>query len=90
MSSIPTAEEFLLQDPGIKIYNLKEDHPDLFRFIQENMIGFTQIYVQAALKAASEEAICHHVSTWNCVPRGLQPEVNKESILNAYPLTNIK
>lgn len=48
-----------------------------------------EFHTNAALKAASEEAKFFPISTWNCEPRGVQPEVNKQSILNAYPKENI-
>jgi len=51
---------------------------------------FARKHVIAALKEASEKAHHYHVATWKCEPKGLQPEVNKDSILNAYPLNNIK
>jgi len=73
---IPTAEKYgeSLLPRGIIWY--KE--------FDEMMIGFAQLHVEAALKAASEKAKFFPISTWNCEPRGVQPEVNKQSILNAY------
>jgi len=73
---IPTAEKYgeSLLPRGITWY--KE--------FDEMMIGFAQLHVEAALKAASEKAKFFPISTWNCEPRGVQPEVNKQSILNAY------
>lgn len=60
----------------------------VLRNIEEFMIEFAQMHVTEALKQASEKAHHYHISTWKC--GGVQPEVNKDSILNAYHLTNIK
>ena len=48
----------------------------------EAMIEFTKYHVELALKVASEKA--------NLTDNGRFPFVDKESILNAYPLENIK
>jgi hypothetical protein len=39
-------------------------------------------YGKEVLQLAVEKATCHHISTWNCEPKGIQPEVSKNSILN--------
>ena len=49
----------------------------------EAMIEFAKLHVEAALKEASEEAYVE-VLDYN------DYEVNKQSILDAYPLENIK
>ena len=50
--------------------------------IEETMIMFAKIHVRAALKTAAKEAVTEEV--WgDCY-------VDKNSILNSYPLTNIK
>jgi len=92
---IPTAEEVLFQymkeagftEDYIKmIYRINRDSaPALIEGIKK----FAQLHVEAALKTASEKAKFFPISTWNCEPRGVQPEVNKQSILNAYPKENI-
>ena len=61
---IPTADEF---------YN--EDLTPL-----QNMVEFAKMHVEAALKAASENAMGVHCTDY----------VDPDSILDAYPLTNIK
>jgi len=53
---VKTAEEFLDADPGITVYKLKEEHPDLYRFIKENLIEFAKLRVQEALDQADKEA----------------------------------
>lgn len=65
------------------------------------MIEFAKMHVEAALKAANENAYAQSSSSnitskdWNgrqgliCVHLGIV-SVNKDSILNSYPLSNIK
>jgi hypothetical protein len=67
-----TAEEFLRGKP----FSIESIH--------SNMIQFAKLHVEAALKAASENADTIHIRNTN------DYEIDKESILNAYPLTNIK
>ncbi len=50
----------------------------------EAMIAFARRHVEAALKAASEKAEAIYTGD------RMHPVVNKDSITNAYPLTNIK
>lgn len=74
---IPTAEEFFTSVVG--------ENPDEFNgYIKECMIRFAQLHVEAALKAASEDAHTKDVPYTNDV------EVDKDSILRSYPLDNIK
>ena len=49
------------------------------------LIEFAKLHVEAALKAASEKAYFRDSNGFVCTT-----EENKESILNAYPLENIK
>ena len=74
MSNLPTAEEFFEQGGT---------YPEL-------AIKFAQLHVQAALQAASENAKCYvdHNGEW--VSSNVSSKIKKESILNAYPLENIK
>jgi len=66
--------------------------------IEEAMIEFGKLHVEAALKAAAEKAITEKPKeqtqpiTWNNVsPDDYNYfDVDKDSILNAYPLENIK
>jgi len=88
MNKIPTAEEQL------EIYGTSD--------AIEAMIEFAKLHVEAALEAASEEANAISSSSnitskdklkgvqgLICVHLG-DVSVDKNSILNAYPLTNIK
>ena len=75
---IPTAEEFLKQKDCIR--NVE----DFFNDVQPiDLIEFAKLHVEAALKAASEDV---ELETYGSFGNS----VNKESILNAYLLTNIK
>lgn len=78
MKQLPTAEQF------IKI--LAKDTKKEFNVINL-MIEFAKIHALASLEAASEEGV---VETINKYSPSEQHIINKESILNAYPLSNIK
>lgn len=86
MKNIPTAEEFLkskglFNDKSMRLQNIGLTS-------SEAMIEFARFHVEAALKAAAEDvwwdvnddADLHNVNI----------TINKDLILNAYPLTNIK
>ena len=78
MSKIPTAEEFLKGRPWKNGMNLQER-------IHESMIEFAKLHVEAALEEAEKETVKHISKTI------LELNMyNKNSILNAYPLENIK
>lgn len=94
MNKIPTAEDFLYYggiitqadcEPYGKLPNKK---------VPKIMIEFAKLHVEAALKAANDNAKVEIIN-WEKegfgLP-GLQPiySVNSESILTAYPLENIK
>ncbi len=65
---------------------LENINPDLLPYLYEIINNRTKSYVKAALKAASEAAEITYTTekTWDFT------FVDKESILNAYPLENIK
>jgi hypothetical protein len=73
---IPTAEEF---------YD-KKDTNGLPMSFNEKMIEFAKLHVEAALTEASKTTKWKEQITM----QGLQVTIIKSSILNAYPLTNIK
>jgi hypothetical protein len=83
-NNTPTAEEFIIStELVVKFDNtqgciLEEELPNL-------MIEFAKLHVQAALKEASEKASI--IETFGGMSISV---VNKNSILNAYPLTLIK
>ena len=91
MSKIPTAEEILIkerillktiEESGNFPLNLTRDtHIGTAKNIKKAMIEFAKMHVEEALKQASEQV---YVSdTVFC-------EIDRDSILNAYPLENIK
>jgi hypothetical protein len=73
---IPTAESF---------YD-KKDKNGLPMSFNEKMIEFAKLHVEAALTEASKTTKWKEQITM----QGLQVTIIKSSILNAYPLTNIK
>jgi len=72
---IPTAEETYTKITGCVI-----NHKD----VKKAMIEFTKLHVEAALKAAAEQAEIEN--DWD----NQKGNISKDSILNAYPLENIK
>jgi hypothetical protein len=99
MNKIPTAEEFL-NLIGVPYRGGIENR--LGNYISPNeLIEFAKIHVEAALKVASEKSYAESSSSnitskhWDgrqgliCVHLG-RVSVNKDSILNSYPLKNIK
>lgn len=73
--NIPTAEEFLRGKP----FSIES--------IYNNMIEFAKLHVQAALKAADDNA---DVKVIDVDMTGSIWDVDSDTILNAYPLENIK
>ncbi len=94
--SVPTAEEFIEND----YYHLHLDTDSIcLASIHDAMIEFAKLHVEAALKEASESrCIKMHDKIW--FAQSLEPgtkildrvniTVDKDSILNSYPLENIK
>jgi hypothetical protein len=78
MEKIPTAEEFLKRDKS-GIFNEVD--------MAQALIEFAKLHVEAALKLITTEAT---VETINKYSPEEQHIVNQDSILNAYPLENIK
>jgi hypothetical protein len=76
INNIPTAESF---------YD-KKDKNGLPMSFNEKMIEFAKLHVEAALTEASKTTRWKEQITM----QGLQVTIIKSSILNAYPLTNIK
>jgi hypothetical protein len=66
----------------------------------EMMIEFAKLHAEAALKAANEKATIledgkdignrYFWDAYNTSNKDIEYEINKDSILNAYPLDNIK
>ena len=93
MSKIPTAEEILIkenillktiEESGNFPLNLTRDtHIQTAKDIKKAMIEFAKLHVEAALEEANRKVIVTYY-----YDEGIR--VNKDSILNAYPLENIK
>jgi hypothetical protein len=95
--SVPTAEEFLQNYKNDSDHYADQDYSEgrLIKALQE----FAKLHVEAALKEASESrCIKMHDKIW--FAQSLEPgtkildrvniTVDKDSILNSYPLDNIK
>lgn len=91
MEKIPTAKEFCEK-------KFKEINPatSWIDFNKEVMIEFAKFHVEAALKEAGEKAYAKSTSSsitsktnLTCIHLG-DVFVDKPSILNSYPLENIK
>lgn len=79
---IPTAEEYLANTGALDADNVNKN-------VTETMIEFAKIHVEAALNEIYEKA---EIETHYPNPYTSESyeRVNRQSILNAYPLTNIK
>jgi hypothetical protein len=82
MAEIPTAEEFLISKnmPGFAKHTV----------VTQWMADFAKMHVEAALKEASEKAKTSEFWEGNTGSEYCETIVDKESILNSYPLNNIK
>jgi hypothetical protein len=77
-----TAEEFL-KNKGDADFRLSKSG----EFISDIMIEFAKFHVEQALKEASENAEIHAILKDGNIRKYF---INKDSILNAYPLTKIE
>ena len=81
MSKIPTAEEFLTISNEFEVLETRKQE----EVVTKTMIEFAKLHVEAALKEAEKETVKHISKTI------LELNMyNKDSILNAYTLENIK
>lgn len=82
---IPTSKEYLE-----KLGDAWEDNGETYadRFSSQNLVEFAKIHVKEALKQASEKA---ELDWFNggCSECGSN-EINRQSIIDAYDLNNIK
>jgi len=95
MAQIPTAKQVYYKVTGC----ILEDHH--FPNIEEAMVEYAKMHVEAALKEASEKAetvhdgsfisdLCNMSKIKGYENISLNDLIYKPSILNSYPLTNIK
>lgn len=87
-TKIPTAEEFLMDGLNKDATGGLEEIP--FEYTERKFIEFAKLHVQVALKAAEEKAKL--IWSSEIIEMAYKDEVwvDGESILNAYPLENIK
>jgi hypothetical protein len=83
MSKMPTAEEFL------NTFNRKVNDT-LEQGVQEAMIEFAKLHVEAALKAAATNGEVKEELGNPYDTESKYYVVDEQSIIKAYPLTNIK
>lgn len=76
---IPSAEELWMDKTG--------NTPNQEEFTA--MIEFAKLHVEAALKEASEKVSLTDFA-WEFLQEGAYDAIDKDTILNAYPLNNIK
>ena len=82
MSKIPTAEEFLKGRPWKNGMNLQER-------IHESMIEFAKLHVEACKEEYLQKAFGRYMNhAFDKNPTRVL--IDEDSILNAYPLENIK
>ncbi|MFO0448531.1 MAG: hypothetical protein ACK52I_07690 [Pseudomonadota bacterium] len=79
MKEISTAEELFKTEYSI----MDSEYPEMAAHVRRKVIEFAKFHVEAALQAASEKAQTNIKDDWDGI--GF-----KNSIINAYPLTNIK
>jgi hypothetical protein len=77
---IPTAEEFFMK--------FKHTHSPVNHHLA--LIEFAKLHVEAALKEAVEKAKTKKTYRGNDSSMLVKKVIDKDSILNSYPLTNIK
>lgn len=88
---IPTAEEFLMNRVYVTTDGVEDVH-DSLQSVKDALIEFAKLHVQAALKAADEQASVTAVDHEEISEGSFKPVwgVDSNSILNAYPLNNIE
>ena len=94
-NKIPTAEEYI-NNQGFATWATLDSSDTMevvinYQDCLQAMIEFAKLHVEAALKTASEEAEMKSYPYNGCPECGRDDmDIDKPSILNAYPLTNIK
>lgn len=86
MKPIPTAEE-LFRHKFPYICDLI-DQEGILQDVAGFIVEFAQMHTKAALEVAAENA--EVTEGWNTGFSGSAASVDKDSIINAYPLTNVK
>jgi len=91
---IPTAEEWLLKHKTLSMYDVQSYDEGGYVGVEETalyiiMVEFAKFHVKRALKAASEQADMDD-NYYASIQEGSYGFIDKDTILNAYPLDNIK
>jgi len=82
MEKLPTTDDVM------NVYFLVDNEEA--ELIKSAMIEFAKMHVEAALKAASEKSEAFVRTNGEWTSSKVTASVNKESILNSYPLEKIK
>jgi hypothetical protein len=92
MKKVPTAEDFLQDHHQIShFYDDKTNNMVCFSDdVQKAMIEFAKLHVEAALKEAIKNGEIVDISTYKDGGDSSYFGVDEQSILNSYPLENIK
>jgi hypothetical protein len=87
MEKIPTAEELI----ETSYFHLHLDTDSIcLGSIRDAMIEFAKLHVEAALKEASENGQAFVNGNGEWISSNVTAFINKDSILNSYPLENIE
>ena len=95
MNKTPTAEEWLLNHEELSVYDVEEYGEQGYLGVNKEilytiMIEFAKLHVKAALEAAANNVEVSIELSNPYDPESEYAEVNKQSILSAYPESNIK
>ena len=85
MKKTPTSEEFFLS----KSKELISDSEDMPKWMIEAAIEFAKLHVEEAVKEITEKAKAYPRSNGEWVSSTATAFIDKQSIIDAYPLTNI-
>lgn len=83
-NTIPTIENFIREKVYITQDGAEDIHDSLSK-VCDAVTSIVELHVTAALKAAAKNALIEHDHFDD-----MAPYVSKSSILNSYPLENIK
>ena len=91
MTAEESFEKFFNSFPRYGTYLATNWKEEIIKIAENYAIEFAKFHVEAALKAASENATIDDIGSPNCDGEWMSCDiVNIDSILNSYPLDNIK
>lgn len=87
-NNLPTSEEFAWDKIDFQTTLAEMNYQEVYYLMQE----FAKLHVEAALKEASNKALLKDEGRYVLGDEDWHEDlvVDKKSILNAYPLTNVK